>query len=66
MGAQKKKYLRTPHSKTTAPKTAYDDKFTVFLHKSQEFLAVTSECSGDFYDMCSCTVENKMILGPKR
>lgn len=58
--------MRTPHSEITAPNTTYDDKFTVFLHKSQEFLAVISECSGDFSDMCPCIAENRMVLGPKR
>jgi len=35
LGAQRKKNLRTPHSKISAPKITYDDKFTVLLHKSQ-------------------------------
>jgi len=65
LGAQKEKNLRTPHSKITAPKTTYDDKFTVLLHKSQEFLAVISECSGEYFDMCPCHAENRMVLGPK-
>ncbi len=58
--------MRTPHSEITAPKTTYDDKFTVLLHKSQEFLAAIYECSGDFSEMCPCNAENRMVLGPKR
>jgi len=58
--------LRTPHSEITAPKTTYDDKFTVFLHKSQEFLAAISGCGGDFSEMCPCLIENIMVLGPRR
>jgi len=58
--------LRTPHSEITAPKTTYGNKSTVLLHKSQEFLAVISECSGDFSEMCPCIAENRMVLGPRR
>jgi hypothetical protein len=65
LGAQKVKNLRTPHSNLTAPKTAYDDKFTVLLRKSQEFLAVISGCSGDFSEMCPGHAENRMVLGPR-
>ncbi len=58
--------MRTPHSNITAPKTTYNNKFTVLLHKSQEFLAAFSECSGDFSDMYPCHAENGMVLGLKQ